>query len=172
MMAEQSTAVQRTQKPNAPKMVKFETLADSINSLFSDITRRAYQIFENNGHQPGHDLEDWVKAERELLRPVNLEIGETGEALQVRAEVPGFSEKELQISVEPRRLTITGKHETSKEEKKGKTIYSESSATDILRVVSLPVEVDAAKASATLKDGVLNLTIPKVQTVRVQPKAA
>jgi HSP20 family protein len=171
-MGEQSTAVQRTQEPSAPKMVKFETLVDGINSLFNDVTRRAYQIFEDNGHQFGHDLEDWVKAERELLRPVNLEMSETDAALQVKAEVPGFSEKELEISVEPQRLTITGKHQTSKEEKKGKTIYSESSASDILRIVDLPVEVDAAKASATLKNGVLNLTIPKVRAVRVQPKAA
>jgi len=170
-MGEQTTAVQRA-RPNAPKMVKFETLVDSMNSLFNDITRRAYQIFEDNGHQPGHDLENWVRAERELLRPINLEMSETDEALQIKAEVPGFSEKELQISVEPRRLTITGKHESSKEEKKGKTIYSESSAADILRVVTLPAEVDAAKAAATLKDGVLNLTIPKVQSVRVKPKAA
>jgi len=171
-MAERSVAVQRTQGPNAPKMVKFETLVERVNSLFNDISRRAFQIFEGNGHQPGHDLDNWFRAERELLRPVNLEMSETDEALQVKAEVPGLSEKELQISVEPRRLTITGKHETSKEEKKGKTIYSESSATDILRIVDLPAEVDAAKASATLKNGVLNLMIPKVQAIRVQPKAA
>jgi HSP20 family protein len=171
-MGEQTTVAQRNQQPHAPKMVKFETVADSINSFFNDIASRAYQIFEESGYQPGRDLENWFKAERELLRPVNLEMTETDEALQIAAEVPGFTDKELQLSVESRRLTFTGKHETSKEEKKGKTIYSESSATDILRVVPLPVEVDAAKASATLKHGVLNVTIPKVKSVRLQHKAA
>jgi HSP20 family molecular chaperone IbpA len=39
----------------------------------------------------------------------------------VKTEVPGFNEKELQMTMEPNRLTISGKRESSKEEKKGKT---------------------------------------------------
>jgi HSP20 family protein len=169
------SAVQRAQEPTAPNIVKFESLADRIDDIFNSIARRAYQIFEGNGHQLGHDIEHWFKAESEILRRVNIEITETDEALEVKAEVPGFNEKELEISIEPQRLTITGKHEASKEEKKGKTVYSETSASNILRVVALPAEVDTAKVSATLRNGVLNVTAPKTakaQSIRVQPKTA
>jgi HSP20 family protein len=89
--------------------------------------------------------------------------------------VPGFSTKELTIDVEPRRLTISGKHETKEESKKGKTVYSEQCAKEILRVVDLPAEIDSSKVNATLKDGVLNLEMPKAahaKTVRVEPRAA
>ena len=89
--------------------------------------------------------------------------------------MPGFTEKELEVSVEPGRLTISGKHESSKEEKKGKTVYSETSSAGILRTLTLPAEVDAGKASATLKDGILTLTLPKVakaQAVSVKSAAA
>ena len=93
----------------------------------------------------------------------------------VRAEVPGFSTKELEISIEPRRLTILGKHEAQKESKKAKTIYSERCAKKILRVVDLPAEVDSLKVSAVLKDGVLSIELPKAahaKPVRIEPKAA
>lgn len=54
----------------------------------------------------------------------HLELVESDDNLTVRAEVPGFNVKELEINVEPRRLTIAGKHQTQEEIKKGKTIYS------------------------------------------------
>jgi len=174
-MGAQGTAPQQAQLSNAPKMVKFEQLAERVTSIFDDITRRAYEIFESNGRQFGHEIEDWFRAENELLHPVHLDIVETDQALEVKAEVPGFTDKELQVSVEPRQLTITGKRETTKEEKKGKTIYSERCASEILRIVALPVEVDAAKASATLTNGVLGVMVPKAakaQAVRVQAKSA
>jgi HSP20 family protein len=175
-MGEQATGVQRIQEPKgSPKVVKSETLVERTNFIFNDIARRAYQIFEGNGCQHGHDLEDWFKAERELLRPVNIEIKETDKALEIKADVRDFNEKELQIGVEPMQLTITGKRETTKEEKKGETVYSETMASDILRVVALPAEVDAAKVTATMKDGMLNIVAPKaakVQTIGAQPKVA
>ena len=65
-------------------------------------------------------------------------MAESDDNLTVRAEVPGFSTNELEIHVEPRRLTIAGKHETQEDSKKGKTIYSERCAKEILRVVDLP----------------------------------
>jgi len=89
--------------------------------------------------------------------------------------VPGFSTKELEINVEPRKLTISGKHEAQDESKKGKTIYSERCAKEILRVVDLPTEVDSSKVSAILKDGVLSIELPKAahaKTFRIEPKTA
>ena len=148
---------------------------DRIQQTYDSIARRAFEIFENNGRWFGHDLEDWFRAESELLHPVHLEMAESDDSIIVRAEVPGFNTKELEINVEPRKLTITGKHQAQEERKKAKTIYSERCAKEILRVVYLPVEVDSSKASATLKDGVLNIELPKVahaKSARIEPKAA
>jgi len=148
----------------------FDRLQESYNS----IARRAFELFDTNGRWLGHELDDWLRAESEVLHPLHLEITETDENLAIRAEVPGFSSKELKIDVEPRQLTITGKHEAQEEKKKGKTIYSESCAKEVLRVIELPAEVDSFKVTATLKDGVLSLELPKAthaKTVRVEPKA-
>jgi HSP20 family protein len=148
---------------------------DRIQQTYDSIARRAFEIFDNNGRWLGNELEDWFRAESELLHPVHLEMEESDDNLTVRAEVPGFSTKELEINVEPRKLTIAGKHEAQEESEKGKTIYSERCAKEILRVVDLPAEVDGSKVTATLKDGVLNLEMPKAahaKTVRAEPNVA
>jgi HSP20 family protein len=174
-MAE-STAVQRAEeKPMAIHPVKFENLAERVNKMFESVAQRAYQIFEGNGRNWGHEIDDWFKAEMELLHPVHVAITEAGDELEVKAEVPGFNEKEIAVSVEPRRLTITGKRESSKEEKKGKTVYEESCSDQILRTVDLPLAVDADRVTATLKNGILQLTLPKAakgKTVEIKPRAA
>jgi HSP20 family molecular chaperone IbpA len=134
---------------------------ERIQQTYEAIARRAFEIYENNGRWTGTDLGDWLRAESELLYPVRLELTETDEALGVRAEVPGFEARELEINVEPRRLTLWGNHEAREKVKKAKTIYSESSAQQIMRWVELPADIDASKTSATLKDGILNIKLPK-----------
>jgi len=174
-MPEKSLAVQRAEERSALKPVKFESLLDRMDDVFDRINKRAFEIFEGNGRIFGRELDDWLKAEREFLHPVHVQLAESGESLDVQAEVPGFDEKDLEINVEPRRVTISGKRETSKKEKKGKTVYSETGCDQILRVVDLPAEVETDKVTATLKNGVLALTMPKVarsQSVRIHAKAA
>jgi len=175
MTAQTATAMQPAKVPVLVKQSTTEDVFDRIQKTYDSIARRAFEIFEGNGRWLGHELEDWFRAEAELLHPVHLEITETDENLAVRAEVPGFTNQELKIDVEPRRLTIAGKHETQEESKKGKTVYSERCAKEILRVVDLPVEVDSSKVTATLKDGILSLEMPKAahaKTVRIEPNVA
>jgi len=152
-----------------------DDFVERIQQTYDSIARRAFEIFDHNGRWSGRELEHWFRAESELLHPVHLEIEESDEDLIVRAEVPGFNAKEIEIQLEPRKLTIAGQQEAQEESKKGKTIYSERCAREILRVVHLPAEVDSAKVSAILKDGVLTIELPKAphaKSVRISPKTA
>jgi HSP20 family protein len=175
-MAEKSTAVQVAPEPTSLKLVEPQTLLERINRIRQDLARRAFEIFESDGGFLGHELDHWFKAEAELLHPAHISITESEGALNIQAEVPGFNANELQVSVEPRRLTISGRKETSKEEKKkGKTIYKEQCSSELLRIVDLPAEVDATKVTATLKNGILEFSIPKgtqAKSTRVEVKAA
>ena len=95
-MAEKSITVQRDEeKPVA--ITPVERLMDRINQASQAITRRAYEIFEANGRRFGRDLEDWFKAEMELLHPVHVSITESEDDLEVKAELPGFNEKEIEV---------------------------------------------------------------------------
>jgi HSP20 family molecular chaperone IbpA len=108
------------------------------------------------------ELDHWLKAEAELLHPVHVQIWESGDALEVQAEVPGFNDKELEVSVEPFRIMISGEKESNEERKKRTTVYNEQGSNEVFRVIDLPVEVEATKATATLKNGILTLSAPKV----------
>lgn len=160
-MKEETSGIQRTREYAPLKFSSFDEVFKDMRDSFDSIARRAYEIFEENGRQLGRDLEDWFRAEKELLHPMHFQLTEAENEWKVKAEVPGFTEKDLEISVEPRRLTIAGKRETSKEEKNEKIVYSERCANQILRVMDLPADVDTGKAAATLKDGLLELKLPK-----------
>lgn len=168
-MPETGAVSKRTEDSSSVKYVKPESLAENVNRIFDRIARRAFEIFEGSGQMSGHDLEDWFKAEGEVLHPVHVNVSETDVSVNVKAEAPGFTAKDLEISIEPQRLTITGKRETSKEEKKGKTVYSEKCSDQILRIVELPSEIDADQVTSTFKNGVLELNMPKVAKVRTVP---
>jgi len=123
------------------------------------------------GAPTGTTLEDWFRAESELLHPVHVDITESDDVLTVRAEVPGFSAKELEVDMEPHRLTISGKRETSEEHTSKKTIYTEQCSNQIFRAIDLPAEFDTSRVTTTLKDGVLELSMPKAaEAQKVQAK--
>jgi len=158
-MTANATATQMAPVP--AKAIERLDVFERFNQIYNSIARRAFEIFESNGRNFGHDLDDWFKAESELLHPVHVRMAESDDSLTVEAEVPGFEAKDLQINLEPRRLTISGKKETKEEQEKGKAVYQEQCSNEILRVIDLPAEVDASKAAATLKNGILELQMPK-----------
>jgi HSP20 family protein len=169
----EATAMKRIEEPTKP--IKLSSVFDQVENTFNTLARRAYEIFEGNGRAFGRDVDNWFQAEKELLHPVTVNLMESDESFELKAEVPGFNDKEIEIGVEPRRLTITGKRETKKEEKKGKPVCAESCSDQILRIVDMPREVDTEKVTATLKNGVLELTLPKLakaQALRIHPEVA
>jgi len=157
-----TVAIQRASTPNALT----HSLYDYMDDLYGKIAQRAFSMFEGNGRIHGRDLEDWLKAETEFLAPVPLELSETDTELAVRAEVPGFTEKELEIVAEPERLFITGKAEKKSEAKRKEALYSEISSNEIFRTIALPAEIDPEKVSAVLKNGVLEVSMHKAKPAK------
>jgi HSP20 family protein len=148
---------------------------DGIKERFTALARRAFEIFESSGHSFGNDINDWFQAERELFHPAHINLSETEDSFTVRAEVPGFTANELEINLEGRRLTVSGKREKHEERKDKRMVYSETCSDEILRVLDLPAEVEAESAEATLKDGILELELAKAAPARkvpIAPKAA
>ena len=71
-----------------------------------------------------------------------MEVTETETELTIRADVPGCSEKDLEVRVAPRSVCITGKREEVLEEKEGKPVYPERRSNRIFRVLELPSGTD------------------------------
>jgi HSP20 family protein len=95
-----------------------------------------------------------------------VEISDTPEAVIVKAQVPGITKDQIQVMVTDGTLTLKGESK-AEEEKKEKTYYRrEFRYGAFTRTVPLPVAVQAEKATAQLKDGVLAITIPKSAQAR------
>jgi HSP20 family protein len=150
------------ERPARLRLIPPELIAGRVKSLREKVANRAFEIFRRRGREEDDALGDWYRAEAELFHSAHLDIREAGGVVLVRAEVPGFAAKDLQICVEPRRLIITGKRQTQDGQETRNVIYSEGCSDRIFRVLGLPVQVDANKASATLNNGILELAIPKV----------
>jgi HSP20 family protein len=174
-MPEQAGVLQRTTKPGGVKLVSFNEMFEDVKQITDAIARRAYEIFESHGKNFGHEWDDWFEAERELLHPVHLELSESADSLILNAEVPGFRPGDLELSVEPRRVTIAGHREVGKEKRAGQALFSERCSDQILRIVDLPAEVNPEKVAASFTDGVLEVTMPKAvggRKIRVEERVA
>jgi len=171
-MSEAAKAVEPAKRASTPTPLKLVTpgeILDRMQRISDSVARRAFEIFEGNGGIFGSDWDNWFKAEQQLLHPVHIEVSEKDNEVLIRAETPGFTANDLEVNLEGRRLTVAGKRETKEERKDEKTIYSERCSDEILRVIDLPADVDAEKAVATVKDGVLELKIPKAAPAKKIP---
>ena len=164
MLEKSATAVQTAASRPPVKAGKTESLTERMDRIYDAISRRAYELFERGGRVDGHDVQNWLEAESEFLYPAHVKLEESESEFVVRAEVPGFTASDLEVNVEPRRVTISGKRESKKETKQGESLRTEESSDEIFRAIDLPSEVVTTKVSATLKEGVLDIQIPKVES--------
>ncbi len=136
------------------------------------IARRAYQLFADRGFTDGHDLDDWLRAERELLHSAPVELRETDSEFILRAELPRFRENEVTVAAEPLRVIITAEHDGDAEQPKAKMLYSEWRSNRVFRSLSLPAPVDPRKARKRLSNGMLEIKLPKSATGKDERLAA
>ena len=155
-------AKQETVEPVDIKVTDGESILDRMNKLYQSVAERAYALFEGRDREDGHDLEDWFKAEDELLLQMPIKMAEYDDRFTVQVEAPDFNGKEIKVSVEPSQLFISGKTEKTEEQNEGGAFYTEQSSIEFFRALELSVEVDPEKAEAVFKSGVLNITLPKV----------
>ena len=138
-----------------PRMVSGELLRERSQEIFDAVARRAYEIFERRGRADGHHEEDWRQAESELVFPLVVTVTDAGRRLAIAASVPGFDASDVEVGIEPRRVTIAGQRRIS-------------DAPDVecrrwmFRAVELPEDVDTGDVTAAVDEGVVELSLRKV----------
>lgn len=110
---------------------------------------------------------DWDRPFGELAEPgPSVDVIDRDDEVLVRAEVPGYRKEDIEVSVSGNMLTLAGETKTEETEEKGSYYRSEISRGSFLRTVALPAEVDDSKAKALMKDGMLELALPKIEKSR------
>lgn len=106
------------------------------------------------------DVLGWPAAGRFVPK---VDVVDTGKAVEIKVEVPGLEEKDLDVSLEGSHLRIKGeKKDERKEEQKGYYLLERSSGT-FERHLTLPENLDTEKVDARFKNGVLYITVPKTK---------
>jgi HSP20 family protein len=120
-----------------------------------DVSNRLNRLFSRSpGTRDGGALAvfDWAPT---------VDIAETAEEYQIKAELPEVKKEDIKVSVENNTLRIEGERKQEKEEKGKKWHRVERSYGSFLRTFTLPENADGTKMSAEYKNGVLNVHLPK-----------
>ncbi|MBX9692306.1 MAG: Hsp20/alpha crystallin family protein [Cyanobacteria bacterium] len=88
-------------------------------------------------------------------------MSETDKELLIKVELPGMTEKDLDISITGDLLTISGEKKQEKEETEKGWYRMERQYGSFSRSIPLPYEIDRDKAEALYKHGVLTVKLPK-----------
>ncbi len=121
------------------------SLHRDVNRLFDDVFR-------------GFGVPSLGGFDRSLAWP-SLELGETDKEVRITAELPGLDEKDVDITVEEGVLTLRGEKKAEVEDKdRG---YTERSYGRFERRIGLPRGIERDRATATFRNGVLTITLPK-----------
>lgn len=128
---------------------------DRTLSMMDDLQRRMNRLFQE------YDVGRWPTSPRLTTAtwpPVNLY--DAGDELMITAQVPGLTEKEIQITGNQEVLTISGERVVKVPE--GYSVHrQERGNVRFSRSFTFPCKVDMEKASATVKDGVLTVKLAK-----------
>lgn len=138
-------SVREKGEPGNVRLKELGHLQDALNSLFE-------RFF--------HDR--YVESEDALWFPA-IDISETDTALVVRAELPGMTKKDVDISLQENILIIQGEKKRKKKAKHEDFYLVERSFGRFYQSLTLPAIVDADKVTAIFTHGVLTITLPKTE---------
>ena len=112
---------------------------------------------------------DFSTSELEQFSP-RVELKEKDNGYVIRAEIPGMSEKDINVSLRDNNLILEGEKKTeSKKEEKGQ-FFSEFSYGNFYRSIPLDEEVNPDNVKATYKNGVLTVELETVREIEHKSK--
>lgn len=99
---------------------------------------------------------------------LTIDVYQTSDEIVVESPIAGVNPEELDINITNESVTIKGRREKETRVKDEDYFYQECYWGKFSRSVILPQEVDAEKAEATLKNGVLTITLPKLNRAKAK----
>ena len=141
-----------------PARHPFDSLRREVDRLFDDF---GVEFWRSPFTRRLFDREPLFRHEVTLGSVPAVDIVEKDKAYEVTADVPGFEEKDIEIKVVNGLLCIKGERKSEKEEKKEGYYLNEREIGSFERSFGLPAGVDVDKVEASLKKGVLTVSLPK-----------
>jgi len=129
----------------------------ALRSEFDQLFDRFFGEFEHAFPEFSAANGTWLPA---------FEVSESGDEVQVKAELPGVDPKNVEVTVSGNILTIAGEKRDEVEKREGVTYRCERHFGRFQRSIELPAAVDADKVTAENANGVLTVHLPRSETAR------
>ena len=137
--------------------------------LFEDMDRWFSDLRAEFGRTFWGSLTPFDEAGRTVRQPL-VDLADTGREYVLKADLPGVAKEDLDLRVTPDGFELAAEARSEKEENGKDYAYRERSYRSFRRSLAFPEEVLADDAKATLKDGVLEVRLPKKEpTPRHEP---
>jgi HSP20 family protein len=147
------------------KRVAEETLTlpvfEELDRRMEKVRRRAYDLFAERGFEPGHDLDDWLAAENEVLGWPAAELVEKDGEFEMDLTLPGFEGKDIEVIAEPASVTVHASVEKKAGEKHEHIVWSEFGKNEVFRKVTFPADIELPRVTAEFANGLLRVYAPK-----------
>jgi HSP20 family protein len=127
-----------------------------LGEMQSDLNRFFDTVFGRSSHREAPDRA-WTPA---------ADMYETKDELVIRVDLPGMSEKDVQVTITGDLLSLKGQRGEIEGMKPEQYFRAERWAGRMERIFQLPIPVQADKVRASYRDGVLTVTLPKVESVK------
>jgi HSP20 family protein len=134
---------------------------EEIAKRLEGVQQRAFDLFEKRGRELGHDLEDWLKAEHELLGWPAAELAEKDGSYQMQISLPGFETKDVEVTATPTQFIVHAATNEEKSTQKGNVLWTEFGSNDIYWRFEVPNPINVDKVTATLENGILRINAPE-----------
>ena len=121
------------------------------------LSRRMDDMFRGANGDAGEAMANWTPT---------MDVVEQDDRIVLRAELPGMSDEDVEITVENRTLTIQGEKKFEHEETEGHFHRLESRYGSFYRSFSLPISVDQERIDARFSKGVLEIELPKAEQAK------
>ncbi|HXF06459.1 MAG TPA: Hsp20 family protein [Blastocatellia bacterium] len=137
------------------------SVQETVDRLREQIAVRAHQLAVERGYEPGHELDDWLRAESQLVWKPEMHLEEHPHTLVVKFRVPGIPREDIHVWVDRRSLVLLGEAQPEGTAEDVRIHGSEFRYGQIYRQLDLPIPVEPERGRARLSDGVLTITLPK-----------
>jgi len=152
-----NVAVEKVRDADAMRPSLFEP----VLAIAEKIRRRAFEIFQGRGFADGSHLDDWLQAERDIIQSTEAELIEKDGKFCLRMAAPGFDAKDIHITAMPATLIVRAKARHQHEKNEGHVQFCEFGQKELFRALDLPAPINPDKVSASLDQGILQLTAEK-----------
>jgi len=125
-------------------------------NVFDDMDSMIHSLFNTDWNFPARNTQDWSPA---------VDVKETDKLFVISADIPGLTKNDVKVSVANGKLTVSGERAFQTDQESDNYHYRERRFGTFDRSFNLPENVDEEKISASFKNGILNVTIPKHENI-------